>query len=399
MFFLTVKAFALFLFGGDNVNRVYLDHAATSPMHPQVIEKMTAAMMEEFGNPSSIHSFGRQARHVLDDARTAIAASIGAGRSEIVFTSGGTEADNMALIGIVEAYQTQGKHIITTTIEHHAVLHTCQFLEKNGFDVTYLPVNEEGVVSVEDVQAALRDDTILVSIMYGNNEVGAIQPIKEIGQMLQPHQAFFHTDAVQAYGLVKLDVRDLAVDLLSVSAHKINGPKGIGFLYIREGLKQQPRTFGGEQERKRRAGTESVPAIAGFAEAVKIAEDMRLEKAAQYEQFKKIMLAVFDEAGIAYHVNGSTKSSLPHVLNVSFPGTNVESMLVNMDLAGIAVSSGSACTAGSIDPSHVLVAMFGQQSERTKNSIRFSFGLNNTEQEIRHAAVETVKIINRLVKY
>jgi cysteine desulfurase len=381
------------------VNRVYLDHAATSPMHPQVIEKMTAVMMEEFGNPSSIHSFGRQARHVLDDARASVAASIGAGRNEIVFTSGGTEADNMALIGIIEAYQTQGKHIITTTVEHHAVLHTCQFLEKRGFDVTYLPVNEEGLVSVKDVQAALRDDTILVSIMYGNNEVGTIQPIKEIGQMLQSHQAFFHTDAVQAFGLVKLNVHDLAVDLLSVSAHKINGPKGIGFLYIREGIKQQPRTFGGEQERKRRAGTESVPAIAGFAEAVKIAEDMRLEKAAKYEQFKKIMLAVFDEAGIAYHVNGSTKSSLPHVLNVSFPGTNVESMLVNMDLAGIAVSSGSACTAGSIDPSHVLVAMFGQQSERTKNSIRFSFGLNNTEQEIRHAAVETVKIINRLVKY
>jgi cysteine desulfurase len=398
MFFHTAKVLALFLFGGDKVNRVYLDHAATSPMHPQVIEKMTAVMMEEFGNPSSIHSFGRKARHVLDHARGQIAASIGAGQNEIVFTSGGTEADNMALISIAFAYQAQGKHIITTTIEHHAVLHTCQFLEKDGFEVTYLPVNEEGLVSVQDVQEALRDDTILVSIMYGNNEVGTIQPIKEIGQMLKSHQAFFHTDAVQAYGLVKLDVQDLTVDLLSVSAHKINGPKGIGFLYIREGLKQRPRTFGGEQERKRRAGTESVPAIAGFAEAVKIAEDMRDEKVAQYEQYKKIMLVIFDEAGIAYHVNGSTESSLPHVLNVSFPGTNVESMLVNLDLAGIAVSSGSACTAGSIDPSHVLVAMFGQQSERTKNSIRFSFGLTNTEQEIRQVAAETVKIINRLVK-
>lgn len=379
------------------MNRIYLDHAATSPMHPNVIDKMMTVMKSEFGNPSSIHAFGRQARHVLDEARMSIAASIGAERNEIIFTSGGTEADNTALIGIAEANKARGKHIITTEIEHHAILHTSQYLEKEGFEVTYLPVNSEGLISMADLKAALREDTILVSIMYGNNEVGTIQPIADIGALLKEHQAYFHTDAVQAYGLVPIDVNALHIDLLSVSAHKINGPKGIGFLYVREGVKLQPHAHGGEQERKRRAGTESVPAIAGFAEAVKIAQQTMAEKVEKYRTFKEILLARFEEAGIQYQLNGSLESSLPHVLNVSFPGTNVESMLVNLDLAGIAVSSGSACTAGSIDPSHVLVAMFGKNSERTKNSIRFSFGLNNTNEEIKQAADETVKIVSRLV--
>ncbi|MGE8078254.1 cysteine desulfurase family protein [Peribacillus loiseleuriae] len=380
------------------MKNVYLDHAATSPMHPRVMDRMMSVMKEEFGNPSSIHSFGRASRLVLDESRMIMAKSIGALPNEIMFTSGGTESDNTALIGIAYAYQNQGKHIITTDVEHHAVLHTCQFLEKSGFEVTYLPVNEEGLVSVEEVRSALRDDTILVSIMFGNNEVGTIQPIQQIGKLLQNHQAFFHTDAVQAYGLVKLDVNELHVDLLSVSAHKINGPKGIGFLYIREGIKHQPHLYGGEQERKRRAGTESVPAIAGFAEAVKIAQSTVVEKKELYGSYKKIIIDIFNKSGVNYIVNGSNESSLPHVLNISFPGTNVESMLVNLDLAGIAVSSGSACTAGSIDPSHVLVSMFGKGSERTKNSIRFSFGLNNSEQDVRQAAQETVKIINRLLK-
>lgn len=380
------------------MKNVYLDHAATSPMHPRVIDRMMSVMKDEYGNPSSIHSYGRASRHVLDESRVIMARSIGALPNEIIFTSGGTESDNTALIGIAQTYQNQGKHIITTEIEHHAVLHTCQFLEKSGFEVTYLPVNEEGLVSIEEVRSALRDDTILVSIMFGNNEVGTIQPIQQIGKLLQNHQAFFHTDAVQAYGLVKIDVNELHVDLLSVSAHKINGPKGIGFLYIRDGIKHQPHLYGGEQERKRRAGTESVPAIAGFAEAVKIAQSTIVEKRELYVDYKKVILDIFNDAGVDYIVNGSRETSLPHVLNISFPGTNVESMLVNLDLAGIAVSSGSACTAGSIDPSHVLVSMFGKGSERTKNSIRFSFGLNNSEQDVRQAAHETVKIINRLLK-
>ncbi|MGG0788135.1 cysteine desulfurase family protein [Peribacillus simplex] len=379
------------------MDRIYLDHAATSPMHPKVIDRMMTVMSHDFGNPSSIHAFGREARHVLDEARSSIATSIGAVRNEIIFTSGGTEADNTAIIGVANAYKEKGKHIITTEIEHHAVLHTCQYLEKSGFEVTYLPVNEAGLISIADLKAALREDTILVSVMYGNNEVGTIQPIAEIGQLLKGHQAIFHTDAVQAYGLISIDVRELGVDLLSVSAHKINGPKGIGFLYMREGLKLNPQLYGGEQERKRRAGTESVPAIAGFSEAVSIAKSTMEKKKEQYKLFKDVLLAVFDEADVQYEINGSMEQSLPHLLNVSFPGTNVESMLVNMDLAGVAVSSGSACTAGSIDPSHVLVAMFGKDSERTKNSIRFSFGLNNTEEEVRQAAETTVKIVNRLV--
>ncbi|AOH55824.1 cysteine desulfurase NifS [Peribacillus muralis] len=379
------------------MERIYLDHAATSPMHPNVVDRMMTVMSHDFGNPSSIHAFGREARHVLDEARSSIAKSIGAGRNEIIFTSGGTEADNTAIIGVANAQENIGKHIITTEIEHHAVLHTCQFLEKSGFELTYLPVNEAGLISVADLKAALRDDTILVSVMFGNNEVGSIQPIAEIGQLLKGHPALFHTDAVQAYGVMPIDVHELGVDLLSVSAHKINGPKGIGFLYIREGLKLSPFLYGGEQERKRRAGTESVPAIAGFSEAVLIAQHELERKPAQYKRFKDVLLAVFDEADVQYEINGSIEQSLPHVLNVSFPGTNVESMLVNLDLSGVAVSSGSACTAGSIEPSHVLVAMFGKDSERTKNSIRFSFGLHNTEQEVRQAAEVTVKIINRLV--
>ena len=236
-----------------------MDHAATTPMHPRVIEKITKTMTDHFGNPSSIHSYGREARKLVDEARIGIAQSIGAKETEIIFTSGGTEADNYAIFGVAEANREKGKHIITTVIEHHAVLHACQQLEKKGFDVTYLPVDETGVISIEDFKQSLRDDTILVTIMYGNNEVGAIQPIAQIGELLDEHQAIFHTDAVQAYGIENINVTELKVDLLSVSAHKINGPKGMGFLYARSGVKFSPRLFGGEQERKRRAGTENVP--------------------------------------------------------------------------------------------------------------------------------------------
>ncbi|WP_044894695.1 cysteine desulfurase family protein [Bacillus alveayuensis] len=378
------------------MERIYLDHAATSPMHPDVIETMVPFMTEIFGNPSSIHFFGRQGRHAVDEAREAIAKSIGAKENEIIFTSGGTEADNLALIGVATANRQKGKHIITSSVEHHAVLHTCHYLEKQGFEVTYLPVNEQGKISLDDLQNALRDDTILVSIMFGNNETGVLQPIKEIGEMLKEHQAFFHTDAVQAYGLIPIDVNELHIDLLSVSAHKINGPKGVGFLYARETVKLIPHLYGGEQERKRRAGTENVAGIVGMAKAVEIAQATMNEKAKMYRSFKEKMLKIFEQEGILYSVNGDENDSLPHVLNVAFPGTNVESMLVNLDLAGIAVSSGSACTAGSIDPSHVLVAMFGKDSERIRSSIRFSFGLGNTEEQIEKAAYETVKAVRRL---
>ncbi|WP_419956075.1 cysteine desulfurase family protein [Neobacillus niacini] len=380
------------------MERIYLDHAATTPMHPRVIEKMMEVMNNNFGNPSSIHSFGREARHYIDLARETLARSIGAKENEIIFTSGGTEADNMALFGAAESSQHLGKHIITTQIEHHAVLHACERLEKMGYEVTYLPVDDKGVISLNEISRALRDDTILVSIMYGNNEVGTIQPIKEIGELLQTHQALFHTDAVQAYGIEEINVEELNVDLLSVSAHKINGPKGTGFLYVRDKVKLTPRAYGGEQERKRRAGTENVAAIVGFQEAVKIATEERLVKREKYQEFKKILVEKLAAHNIEFSINGLLEKSMPHVLNLSFPGTNVEAMLVNLDLAGIAVSSGSACTAGSIEPSHVLVAMFGKESDRLINSIRFSFGFNTTEDQIIKTANETARIVFRLKK-
>jgi cysteine desulfurase len=383
---------------GGIMERIYLDHAATSPMHPKVIEKMMTVMNNTFGNPSSIHSFGREARNYIDLARETLAHSIGAKENEIIFTSGGTEADNMALFGVAESYQAKGKHIITTQIEHHAVLNACKRLEKIGFEVTYLPVDETGLISLDGLRSALREDTILVSIMYGNNEVGAIQPINEIGQLLKDHQAIFHTDAVQAYGIEKIDVNEFSIDLLSVSAHKINGPKGTGFLYVRDSIKILPRSFGGDQERKRRAGTENVVSIVGFQEAVLVAEQERSAKRERFLEYKEIFIQHLTEHNVEFDQNGLLEFSMPHVLNLSFPGTNVESMLVNLDLAGIAVSSGSACTAGSIEPSHVLVAMFGKDSERLSNSIRFSFGFNTSKEEIIKAAEETARIVSRLKK-
>jgi cysteine desulfurase len=378
------------------MNRIYLDHAATSPVHPAVIEEMMTVMQGTFGNPSSIHSFGREARSIVDRSRSIAAASIHADHNEIIFTSGGTEADNMAIIGAAMKNRKLGNHIITTEIEHHAVLHTCEHLEQQGFEVTYLPVDETGRISVDAVKAVLREDTILVTIMFGNNEVGTIQPISEIGHLLKDHQALFHTDAVQAYGLHELHVGELGVDLLSVSGHKINGPKGVGFLYCRKDVDILPLAHGGEQERKRRAGTENVPGIAGLAKAIEIASSSMEEKRKRYAGFKEILKGNLDESGISYEENGSLEHGLPHVLNLSFAGTDVESMLVNFDMSGIAVSSGSACTAGSIEPSHVLVAMFGGDSEKIRNSIRFSFGLGNTEEDIVRAADEAVKIIHRL---
>ena len=380
------------------LQRIYLDHAATSPIHPQVISRMVEVMESQFGNPSSIHSYGRETRHILDETREELAKSINAKANNIILTSGGTEADNLAVIGYAEKNSQRGKHIITTQIEHHAILHSCEELEKRGFEVTYLPVDEEGYIGIEDFQAALREDTILVTIMFGNNEVGTIQPIREIGELLIDHQAVFHTDAVQAYGVINLDVEEIKVDLLSVSAHKINGPKGIGFLYVRDGIALSQRAFGGEQERKRRAGTENVPAIAGFREAVQIALGDIERKQKLYQTYKAILIETLKKKEILFELNGSLDKSLSHVLNLSFPGTNVEAMLVNLDLAGVAVSSGSACTAGSIEPSHVLVAMFGKKSERLTNSIRFSFGLNNTKEQVEMAAEETAKVVKRLTK-
>ncbi|WFA03949.1 cysteine desulfurase family protein [Bacillus sp. HSf4] len=378
------------------MERIYLDHAATSPTDPRVVEKMLPYLTENFGNPSSIHSFGRESRKWLDDARAMIAEEIGAHHNEIVFTSGGTEADNMAILGSALAREKEGRHIITTKIEHHAVLHTCNRLEDMGFHVTYLDVDKSGRISAEQVKEALRDDTILVTVMYGNNEVGTIQPIEEIGALLKDHQALFHTDAVQAFGFLPIDVKKSHIDMMSVSGHKLNGPKGTGFLYVNEHVKLTQLLFGGEQERKRRAGTENVPGIIGLREAVSLAKQERDEKRALYRRLKDIITDTLETEGVSFAVNGSVRHSLPHILNLYFPGVSVEALLVNLDMAGIAVSSGSACTAGSVLPSHVLSAMFGEDADQLTSSIRISFGFGNTEDEVKRAAKELADIVKRL---
>ncbi|MFP7275240.1 cysteine desulfurase family protein [Bacillus paralicheniformis] len=378
------------------MERIYLDHAATSPTDPRVVEKMLPYLTENFGNPSSIHSFGRESRKWLDGTREMIAREIGAHPNEIVFTSGGTEADNMAILGTALAREQQGRHIITTKIEHHAVLHTCNRLEEMGFDITYLDVDESGRISAEQVKDALRDDTILVTVMYGNNEVGTIQPIDEIGDLLKDHRALFHTDAVQAFGFLPIDVQKSRIDMMSVSGHKLNGPKGTGFLYVNEKVKLSQLLFGGEQERKRRAGTENVPGIAGLGEAVLLSGQEREEKSVLYRRFKDIVIRTLEADGVSFDVNGSREHSLPHILNLYFPGVSVESLLVNLDMAGIAVSSGSACTAGSVLPSHVLSAMFGEEDDRLTSSIRISFGFGNTEEQVERAAKELAAIVQRL---
>ncbi|AXI09558.1 cysteine desulfurase NifS [Oceanobacillus zhaokaii] len=376
---------------------IYLDHAATTPMSNEVIEAMLPVYKETFGNPSSVHSFGRKARQHLDAARRVMANSIHANEKEIIYTSGGTEADNLALIGTALANRDKGNHIITSAQEHHAVLHTAEYLEKQGFNVTYLPVNKNGKIDVQDLQKALTDETILVSIMYVNNETGIIQPIEEIGELLKDHQAYFHTDAVQAYGLIDINVKTMHIDLLSVSSHKINGPKGIGFLYADDHVKMNPLQFGGEQERKRRAGTENIVSVVGFQKAVELAVEHKAERVETYQQFKQLFLEELTNHGVEFQVNGESQEQIASIVNISFPGANVEQMLTNFDLDGIAASSGSACTAGSVEPSHVLTAMFGENNPCTTNSIRFSFGIFNTTENVKEAAERVAKIINRLI--
>ncbi|WP_101844381.1 cysteine desulfurase family protein [Halobacillus sp. Marseille-P3879] len=375
---------------------IYLDHAATTPVHPEVIDVMTTVSKETFGNPSSVHLFGRKARKLLDEARRTVAKSINANEKEIIFTSGGTEADNLAIIGTAMANQHKGKHIITTPIEHHASLHAVEYLERQGFEIEYLPVYEDGRVTLEDLKERLREDTILVSVMMVNNETGVIQPIQELSKLVSGHQAYFHSDIVQAFGLYELDTQNLSVDLMAVSSHKINGPKGTGFLYIREGTAVHAQQHGGEQERKRRAGTENVPSIAGFQKAVELMNRERRDRKDEYQHYRDTFLETLEKESVDFSINGAKKYSAPTIVNISFPGMNVETLLTNFDLAGIAASSGSACTAGSVEPSHVLSEMYGAEDPRTTNSIRFSFGMANNKDQLRVAAEKISQIIKRL---
>ncbi|MGX6979849.1 cysteine desulfurase family protein [Vagococcus elongatus] len=376
---------------------IYLDHAATTPLAPEVIEEMYTVMKDTFGNPSSLHRFGQSAQGVLENSREIIAKSIGAESNEIIFTGSGSESDNLAILKTAENYAHLGKHLITSQVEHSAVLKTFKYLEKKGFEVTYLPVTSSGELSVADVANALREDTILVSLMHTNNETGAIFPIRDIGELLKDHQALFHTDAVQAYGLQEIDVHDWQVDLLSAGAHKINGPKGLGFLYVQKGMIISPLIHGGEQENKKRAGTENIPAIAGFAKAVSLlTAQKKKNNFDSYQLYRNIILDTLSKNHLDFSVNGQTVDQSPHILNLSFSGVSSEMLLTNLDLRGFAVSAGSACTAGTIDPSHVLVAMYGADSSIINTSIRISFGIGLTEEDIQAFANTLVELVSRL---
>ncbi|USS90906.1 cysteine desulfurase family protein [Fructilactobacillus carniphilus] len=382
------------------MSEIYLDHAATTPISAPVLAELTKQYQNTFGNPSTLYQLGRQANHVLEDSRHVMAASINAQDSEIVFTSGGTESDNTAIIRTAEARQDLGKHLITTAIEHEAVLKPMHYLEQHGYRVTYLPVDEHGTVRMSDLEAALDDETTLVSIMSVNNEIGSMMPIHEIGELLQDHQAWFHTDAVQAYGLEDIDVERDHIDLLSTSAHKLYGPKLLGFLYRRSDLKFPSYIMGGDQEDKRRAGTQNVPAIAGFATAVQqLPSAKKQELRDRFRGFRDQILTGFADHEILVHVNGpEAGAGSPHVLNLWFPGTSTYVLQNNLDLDGIAVSGGSACTAGNLEPSHVLTAMFGKDSPRLSESIRVSFGKDTTKAEIDQFVTTTSKIIHRLAE-
>lgn len=376
---------------------IYLDHAATTPMHPAVIEEMTAVMNNIFGNPSSIHGVGREAHHKLEAVRQIIADSLQVNPHEIIFTSGGTEGDNTAILETVEVMKEHGKHIITTAVEHPAVLQPLKYLESKGYDVTYLPVDETGRIRLADFQSVLREDTILVSVVYGNSETGQLMPIKEIGELLHEHQAIFHTDAVQAYGSEGIAPKNMGIDLLSASGHKINGPKGVGFLYKRDGLAFQPLLRGGEQEEKRRAGTENIAGIAGMGKAV---ERLTLtEKEAhktKNRELQAIILHKLDEAKIDYQINGDQENKLSHILNIWFKSVSGDLLLMHLDLSGVAVSIGSACTAGTVDPSHVLEAIYREGHPAVKESLRISFGYGNTEEEAERFADLLIKTVHRL---
>jgi cysteine desulfurase len=377
------------------VDIIYMDHAATTPVYPDVVDTMVPYFQYTYGNPSSVHQFGREGKTALDSARGTIAQSLSCEPNEIIFTSGGTEADNFALFGSALANKVKGNHIITSSIEHHAVLHTCEKLEKMGFEVTYLPVDETGRVRLQDVRDAIRDETILISIMYGNNEVGTIQPIGEITAIAKERGILVHTDAVQAYGIIPLNPNQLAVDMLSVSAHKINGPKGVGALYLSRSTRIEPHLFGGSQEKKRRAGTENVPGIMGFAKAAELTQAAMEQKRAVFLEIRHTLLNTLEENQMSFFINGHPTEFLPHILNLSFPGIDSEVMLMNLDLAGVAASSGSACTAGSLSVSHVLQAMRLDEA-RLKSAIRFSFGINNTVEQAAQVGCQIAQIVKRL---
>lgn len=375
--------------------KVYLDHAATTPVHPEVAQTMLDFMVGKYGNPSSIHGFGREARRGVEEAREKVAALIGAEAREVIFTSGGTEADNLAIQGVAAARRKHGNHIVTSQIEHHAVLHTCEYLERQGFRVTYLPVDEHGLVNPDDVARAITDETILVTIMLANNEVGTIQPVAEIGAIAREKGVYFHTDAVQAVGNIPVNVKDLNVDLLALSAHKIYGPKGVGALYVRRGVKLQPVIHGGSHERRLRAGTENVPGIVGLGKAAELAAVELPQRMEKVSLLRDRFLRGIQERLDDIQVNGHPVKRLPNNANISVRYVEGESILLNLDMYGIAASSGSACTSGSLEPSHVLLAM-GISHEIAHGSLRFTFGTGNTAEEVDYVLDVLPEVVRKL---
>ena len=384
-----------------NTRRVYLDHSATTPIDPRVVEAMLPYLTEKFGNASSVHLFGQEARAAVDRARRDVAALIRARANEIVFVSGGTEANNLAIRGVTDAASSHGRHLITSTMEHPSVRGICDSLEKGGWEVTRLPVYDDGIVRVADVRNALRPDTVLISLMLANNEVGTIQPIAEIGELIRQvredgqRHLRFHTDAVQAAGRIPVDVDDLGVDLLSLSAHKLYAPKGAGALFVRKGTRLTPQNVGGHQERERRAGTEAVPGIVAFGTAAKLAATELGERSRHDEHLRDLF-----ESRVASLIdnivwNGSRRQRLPHLSNISFRFIEGEGLLINLDLHGIAVSTGSACSSGTLEPSPVILAL-GRDVELARGSIRFSFGKDNTEADVERVLEVLPQAVERL---
>ena len=374
---------------------IYLDNAATTKTAPEVVEAMLPYFTETYGNPSSVYEFAGKSKAGVMEARESIAKVLGAKTEEIYFTAGGSEADNWALKAAFEAYSKKGKHIITTKIEHHAILHTCDYLETRGAEITYLNVDENGVVKLDELQEAIRPDTILISVMFANNEIGTIQPIEEIGRIAKEHSILFHTDAVQAFGQVPIDVNKYNIDMLSSSGHKINGPKGIGFLYIRKGVKIRSFVHGGAQERKRRAGTENVPGIVGYGVAAKRAAETMEERTAKEIELRDYLIGRIINEIPHCRLNGHPQKRLPNNVNISFQFIEGESLLIMLDMEGICGSSGSACTSGSLDPSHVLLAI-GLPHEIAHGSLRLTLSDETTKEDIDYTVDAIKRIVERL---
>ncbi len=373
---------------------VYMDNAATTRVTDEVMEAMLPYFQENYGNPSSIYAIGQKSKKAIENAREQVAKAIGAEPEEIFFTGSGTEADNWAIRGIAERLVDKGKHIITSNIEHHAVLHTCRYLEKHGYKITYLDVDEDGFISLEELENAITDETILITIMFANNEIGTIEPIPEIAEIAKEHDIVFHTDAVQAVGHVPIDVKEMGIDMLSLSGHKLHAPKGVGALYVRKGLKPVVLIHGGGQERGRRGGTENVPGIVGLGKAIEIATENIEEKAKSLAEKRDYLIDRIENEIPHVVVNGSREKRLPGNCNVSFKFIEGESMLLGLDMAGIAASSGSACTSGSLDPSHVLLSI-GLSHEVAHGSLRLSLDESNTKEEIDYVVEQLTKIVER----